>query len=134
LGDLFIAQSKNVFGGCRGEDHLLKVVPIEVAEFVGEGHGDLALGDESPVFVAIYALHHPGDMVVVLEVLVVGGLVPDPKADEHDYGHAYGEPGDIDERKQFVCPEATPGDLYIVLEHAVILTGCYIEDARIVKI
>jgi hypothetical protein len=118
LGDLFIAQPKNVFGGCRGEDHLLKVIPIERAKFIGEGHGDLALGYEPHFFIAISALHHPRDTVVVLEVLVVGGFVPDPEADEHDYGHAYGKPGDIYKRKQFVCPEAAPGDLYIVLEHA----------------
>jgi hypothetical protein len=122
-----------MFARSRGEYHLLKVIPVEGAEFTREGHGNLALGYETHVFVAISTLHDAGDTVIVVKVLVVGKLVPDPEADEHDHGHSDGEPGNVDERKQFICPEAAPGNRYIILEHAGDLSGISHRECQIYR-
>jgi hypothetical protein len=64
-------------------------------------------------------------------------LIPDPKAYEQGYGHAYGQTGDIYKGQGFVLLQVAQGGLEIASEHAVcfgILPNCSQKNAGLFTI
>ena len=54
---------------------------------------------------------------MIFMIVVVGGFVGDPDADDDGDGHADRKTGYIDKGVSFVLGQMAPGDAEIVLEH-----------------
>jgi len=62
-------------------------------------------------------LHNPGDIVVIFMVFIKRQFIPDPKSDDHGYGHADGKSYDINRGVCFVLNQVPPRYFEIILYH-----------------
>jgi hypothetical protein len=60
------------------------------------------------------------DLFIIRKTLVVGKLIPNPKANQDCYGHPDGKPADINKRRSLILYKISPCDFKIAFNHILI--------------